>query len=84
MKHFKISKLFNESTVSNFVIRKCIEVNDLSESRDTVNKNIRFKTPMLRSVLCDYSDACIAVKGAIHLGVDGNNNMTQKGVVLKK
>ena len=31
------------------------------------NKSIRFNTPMLRSNLCDYSDACILVKGTIRL-----------------
>ena len=29
------------------------------------NKNIRFKTSVLRSDLCDYSDAYIALKGSI-------------------
>ena len=35
---------------------------------------IRFKTPMLRSNLCDYSDACIIVKGKIVATVPGVNN----------
>ena len=34
------------------------------------NKHIRFKTAMLRSSLCDYSDASILVKGNISV----NNN----------
>ena len=29
MKHYKISKLLNNSTVSKFVTRKWVEVNDL-------------------------------------------------------
>ena len=32
-----------------------------------VNKEIRIKTPMLRSGLCDFSDAYIVVKGDITL-----------------
>ena len=28
-----------------------------------VNKEIRIKTPILRADLCDFSDACIVVKG---------------------
>ena len=59
IKHQKISKLLNDSTVSKFVIKKQIEVNDLSSGQ---YKNIRLKTPMLRSDLCDYSDAYIIVK----------------------
>ena len=30
-----------------------------------LKKKIRFNTPMLRSDLCDYSDAYIVVKGVI-------------------
>ena len=33
----------------------------------SVNKEIRIKTPMLRSDLCDFSDAYIVVKGDITL-----------------
>ena len=38
------------------------------------NKSIRFKTPMLRSNLCDYSDAYILVKGTIMVTAPGANN----------
>ena len=43
---------------------------------DTYNKNksIRFKTPMLRSNLCDYSDAYILVKDTITVTALGANN----------
>ena len=34
-----------------------------SSSQCYFNKKIRFKTPMLRSDLCDYSDVHILVKG---------------------
>ena len=43
MDHHKISKLLNDSTVSKFVTRKWIEVNDLSSGQYSVNKNVRFK-----------------------------------------
>ena len=45
--------------------RKWIEVNDLSSSQYSVSKNVRFKNPMLRSNLCDYSDAYIVEKRRI-------------------
>ena len=38
------------------------------------NKSIRFKTPMLRSNLCDYSDTYILVKGTITVAAPGANN----------
>ena len=40
---------------------------DLSNGQYSNNKNTKFKTLMLRSDLCDYSDANIAVKGTIKL-----------------
>ena len=41
---------------------KWIEVNDLLNGQHSVNKNMGFKTPMLKSDFCDYSDAYIGVK----------------------
>ena len=55
MKHYKISKLLNNSTVSKFVTKKRIEVNYLSTDQYSASKLIRFKTSMLRSNLCDYT-----------------------------
>ena len=49
MEHYKISQLLNDSKVSKFVTKKWVEVNDLSSGQCSVNKNIRFKTSMLRS-----------------------------------
>ena len=54
------------------------EVNDLSSGQYSVNKNIRFKTSMLRSNLCDYSDAYIAVKGIITFEGNNANNREDK------
>ena len=48
-----------------FVTKKWIEVYDQLEGNYNVNKEIRIKTSMLRSDLCDFSDAYIAVKGNI-------------------
>ena len=48
MEHFKISKLLDNSTLPNFVTRIWIEVNDLSRAQYFVNKNVRFKSPMIR------------------------------------
>ena len=70
------SKLLKDSTVPKFVTRKWIEINDLSGDQYSDNKNIRFKTIMLRSDFCDYSDAYIVVKRTIDLGVNGDNAMT--------
>ena len=79
MEHYKISKLLDDSSISKFVTRKWIEVNYLSSNKHSLNKNIRFKTPMLRSDLCDYSDTYILVKGKITVeGENANNRETKK------
>ena len=55
----------NESEqLSKFVTREYVEVNSLLNTYNE-NKSIRFKISMLRSNLCDYSDAYILVKGTI-------------------
>ena len=44
-----------------------------------VNKEIRIKASMVRSDLCDYSDACIVVKGTITVV---RSNVAKKTKVL--
>ena len=64
----------NESEVlSKFVTREYVRVNSLLNTYNE-NKSIRFKTPILRSNLCDYSDAYILVKCTITVTVPGANN----------
>ena len=55
MKHHKISKVLNNSTESKLVARKQIAVNGLSNDQHSVNKNIRFKTPIITSYLYNYT-----------------------------
>ena len=59
--------------LSKFVTREYVRVNSLSNAYNE-NKSIRFKTPMLRSDLCDYSDAYILLKGTITVTAPGVNN----------
>ena len=48
-----------------FLTKKWIEVYDQSKGNYNVNKEIRIKTSMLRSDLCDFNDWYIVVKGNI-------------------
>ena len=78
MEYDKINSLLlsedsESETLSKFVSREYVRVNNLSNTYNE-KKSIRFKTPMLRSNLCDYSDAYILVKGAITVTVPGVNN----------
>ena len=64
--HKILNLLYNTpNQVSKFKTKNWVKIND--ESRGTYNKDnqIRFKTSMLRSSLCDYSDVCMLVKGTI-------------------
>ena len=85
MEHYKISKLLNDSTLSKFVKKEWVEVNDLSSSQYSINNIIGFKTSMLRSYLCDYSDAYIVVKGTIDLlaAAADENDKAEKDVAFK-
>ena len=48
-----------------FVTKKWIEVYDQSEKNYNPDEEIRIKTSILRSDLCDFSDAYIIVEGDI-------------------
>ena len=48
-----------------FRTKTWVEKNDQSRGTYNTNSQIKFKTAMLKSSLCDYSDAYIIVKGNI-------------------
>ena len=72
-----------------FRTKNRIEINDQSRGVYNANSDIRFKTTMLKSSLCDYSDAYILVKGRIIItGVEADAAARQtderdKGVIFK-
>ena len=61
----KTCQKIHQTKQLNLKQKKYVEKND--ESRGTYNSNsqIKFKNSMLRSSLCDYSDAYILVKGTM-------------------
>ena len=67
---------------SKFRTKNWVEINDDIRGAYSPNKQIRFKTAMLRSRLCDYSDAYMLVKGNITVNntvaADANANNTNK------
>ena len=72
MEYQKITNLLGTTLdeIPRFITKKWVEVHDQSGSADDrykPNKQIRFKTSMLRSDLCDCSDVYIVVKGDITL-----------------
>ena len=78
MKHDRVSKFLNYSTVTKFVTKKLIKVNSLLNGQNCVDKNIKFKTLMLISDLCDHSNVHIVVKRVIDLSAVAANVKTEK------
>ena len=63
--------------LSKFRTRNWVEIN--GESRGNyANSDIRFKTTMLRSNLCDYADSYILVKGTITMTGAGDDAAQDK------
>ena len=81
MEHQKITNLIDTifDNVPRFITKKWVEVHDQSgsaEDRYKPRKQIRFKTSMSISDLCDFTDAYIVVKGTIT--VTGASNKSRK------
>ena len=68
--------------MSKFVTRVYVKINSLSNTYNE-NKSIRFKTPMLRSDLCDYADAYILVNGTITVAGNHSRDRQNRPVILK-
>ena len=89
MEYQKISKLIDEVPIQPFKFRakNWVEINDGSRGTYSANSQIKFKTKMLKSSLCDYSDAYILVKGTITVNntaaADANANNTDKKLIFK-
>ena len=63
--------------------RKWIEVNDSLIGQFSVNKDVRFKTPIVKSDLCDYSNAYIVVQGRITVDDTDDTNKRNKKLAFK-
>ena len=72
---------------SKYRTRNWVKINDEASGTYSHNKQIKSKTVMLRSSLCDYGDAYILVKGNItvnNTAADGDAaNNTNKKVIFK-
>ena len=89
MEYQKIADLLDTGSnqLSKFRTRNWVEINDETRGTYFPKKQIKFKTSMLRSSLCDYGDAYILVKGNVTVnntaaaGADADN--TNKKVIFK-
>ena len=90
MEYQKIANLIDDTSnqPSKFRTRNWVEINDESRGACNVGSQITFNTTMLKSSLCDYSDAYILVKGTISVNntaaaADAAVNNTNKKVIFK-
>ena len=91
MEHQKIANLINNASnqASKFRTKNWVEINDESRGAYNVNSQIKFKTTMQKSSLCNYSDAYILVKGKITFTGRGTDaqarqaNERDKGLAFK-
>ena len=67
MEYQKIANLIDETPnqPSKFGTKNLVEINDESRGAYNINSQIKFKTTMLKSSLCDYSDAYILVNSLL-------------------
>ena len=89
MEYQKIANLIDDTSnqPSKFRTKNWVEINDESRGVYNAGSQIKFKTTMLKSSLCNYSDAYILVEGTISVnntaadGAAANN--TNKKVIFK-
>ena len=84
----EFNKIYNSlgrahDKVPRFITKKWIELQSQSGNTYNMSKPIRFKTSMLRSDLCDYSDAYVWVKGTITVTNPNNNANFDRRLTLK-
>ena len=91
MEHPKLTNLLDylSNKSSKFKTKNWVEINDESKGTYNYDKKIKFKTTVLKSSLCDYSDAYILVKGKITITGEGDDAVVRqaderdKGVAFK-
>ena len=91
MEYLKNANFVDDSSnqLSKFKTKSWVEINDESRGAYNVNTLTKFKTTMLKSRLCDYSDAYILAKGKITITGAGDNALARqadkidKGVAFK-
>ena len=76
-----LDNVWNQS--SEFRTTYWVELNGDIRGAYSPNKQIRFKTTMLRSILCDYSDVHTLVKGYTSVNNTAAANNTNKKAIFK-
>ena len=88
MEYQKIANLIDDTSnqPSKFRTKNWVEINNESRGTYNVNSQIKFKSTMLKSSLCDYSDANIKAITITGAGTDAaarQSDERDKGVAFK-
>ena len=85
MEYDKINNLLGrqQKQLPKFVTRNLIKVSDSAQGIYNDERQIRFKTSMLRSDLCDYCDAYIWVKGIVTVEAVNDVSKRNRPIILK-
>ena len=92
MEYQKIIKNLLENTPNQpnrFRTKNWVEINDGARQTYNTNSQIKFKISILKSSLCDYSDASILVSGTIRIAGAGVDDAAKrldkknKGLIFK-
>ena len=79
MEDQKINLLGNTpNQPSKFRTRNWIEINEESQGKYDEGNQIKFKTSVIKSNLCDYSDAYILVSGTITITGAGDEDAAKR------
>ena len=88
MEYQKIIKLLDNTPnqPSKFRTRTWVGLHDESRGRYNADSQIKIKTSIFMSSLCDYSDACIFVSSTITVpdtSAEGGNQNHRKTIIIK-
>ena len=89
MEYQKIANLLDDASnqLSRFKTKNWVEMNDESRGTYNVHSQIKFKTTIIKSSLCDYGDVYILANGTITVNntaaADADANITNKKVIFK-
>ena len=80
MEYQKIINLLDNkpNQTTKFRTKNWVEINDDSRGTYNTNSQNKFKTSMLRSSLCDYSDAYILVSGTVTITAAGDDDAARR------
>ena len=89
MEYQKLADLLDDASnkISKFRTKNWVEINDESKGTYDVGSEIKFEIAILKSSLCDYSDAYVGARGTITVNntaaADADASNTNRKVIFK-